>query len=180
MVWTCIQEFNFLFLLNAKIIYCWKLRSCMIVIFLLIGLNIQFDRKLKEKKNPTKFEWGLERQQRDLKRTDLMKKKRNVLAFSSNQSRISEKQEISEGHCNKIKRVDKRIHSHFESCVGKDKVVMFFIWDYNEKTRITDLMPLWEFNFSVTTNCTSSLAKHFENTWYVELIHRVDSMTVCG
>lgn len=64
------------------------------------------------------------RQQRDLVRTDLMKKK-NVLAFSTDQSKISEKQEVSEGNCNKVKRVYKRIHSHFESCVGKDKMIFF-------------------------------------------------------
>ena len=59
----------------------------------MISLKIQFDRNLKEKKkNPTKFKCGFERQQRNLKRTDLLKKK-NVLAFSTDQSGISEKQE---------------------------------------------------------------------------------------
>lgn len=90
----------------------------------MIGLKIQFDRNLKEKTNPTKFKCGLERLQRNLKRTDVMKKK-NVLAFSTNQSRISEKQEVSEGDCNKVRRIYKRIHSHFASCVGKDKAMFF-------------------------------------------------------
>lgn len=65
------------------------MRSCIIVI-ISFSLKIQFDSNLK-KKNPTKFKYGLERQKRDLKRTDLMKKK-NVLAFSTDQSGISEKQ----------------------------------------------------------------------------------------
>lgn len=100
-----------------------KLRSCIIVI-ISFSLKIQFDSNLKGEKNPTKFKCGLERQQRDLKRTDLMKKE-NVLAFSTDQSRISGKTEVSKGNCNKVKRVYKRIHSHFESCVGKDKVIFF-------------------------------------------------------
>lgn len=83
-------------------------------------------KKKKKKKNPTKFKCGYERQQRNLKRTDLMKKK-NGLAFSTNQSGISEKQEVSEGNCNKVKRVYKRINSHFESCVERDKVIFFYM-----------------------------------------------------
>lgn len=56
-----------------------------------------------KKKNPTKFICGSKRQQRNLKRTDLLKKK-NVLAFSTDQSGINEKQEVSEGNCSKVKK----------------------------------------------------------------------------
>lgn len=80
--------------------------------------------EILKKKKLTKLKCGLEKQQRDLKRTDLMKKK-NVLAFSTIQSRITENQEVSEGNCNKVKRFYERIHSYFESCVGKDKVIFF-------------------------------------------------------
>lgn len=77
------------------------------LLFLWIGLNFQSDRKLKEEdKKIAKFRCGSERQQRDLWRTDLMRKK-NVLLFSTGQSRISEKQEVSEGNSNKAKSVYK-------------------------------------------------------------------------
>lgn len=94
----------------------------------MIILKIQFDRNLKEeeKKNPRKFKCGFKRQQRNLKRIDLMKKK-SGLAFSTDQSGISENQEVSEGNCSKVKRVYKRINSHFESCVGRDKMVFFYV-----------------------------------------------------
>lgn len=82
------------------------MKCCIIVIFLSIGLKFQFDRDLKEKKNPPEFKYGLGRQQRDLKRIDLMKMK-NVLASSTDQSGIIEKQEISEGNFNKVKRLCK-------------------------------------------------------------------------
>lgn len=91
----------------------------------MIGLKFQFDRDLKEK-NPPEFKYGLERQQGDLKRKVLMKMK-NVLASSTDQSGIIEKQEISEGNCNKVKGCIKIIHDHFKSCVGKDKVIFFYL-----------------------------------------------------
>lgn len=73
-----------------------------IIIFLLIDLKFQFDRDLKEKKNPPEFKNGLGRQQRDLERIDLMKMK-NVLASSTDQGGNIEQQEISEGNFNKVK-----------------------------------------------------------------------------
>ena len=54
-------------------------------------------------------------------------KKKNGLAFSTDQSGISENQEVSEGNCSKVKRVYKRINSHFESCVASDKMVFFYV-----------------------------------------------------
>ena len=54
-------------------------------------------------------------------------KKKNGLAFSTDQSGISENQEVSEGNCSKVKRVYKRINSHFESCVGRDKMLFFYV-----------------------------------------------------
>lgn len=89
------------------------------ILFLLIGLNFQSDRKLKEKgkKNLAKFRRGSERQQRDLQRTDLMRKK-NVIVFSTDQSRISEKQEVSEGNSNKAKRVYKGYRAIWRVVLG--------------------------------------------------------------
>lgn len=89
------------------------------LLLLLIGLKFQLDRKVKEeKKYLSKFRRGSEKQQRDLRGTDLMRME-NVLVFSTDQCRISEKQEISEGNSSKATRVYKGYRAIQRAVLGQ-------------------------------------------------------------
>lgn len=53
-------------------------------------------------------------------------RKKNVLVFSTDQSRISEKQEVSEGKSNKEKRVYKGYRAIWRVVLGRIWVIFFF------------------------------------------------------